>query len=654
VEGSRWFAVSGTARGPAPAVFFRDDVAAMLSADARRADLLAIVTGPEADAEQVADRVRAALHDSHVRALTGAKRGEAESPGDVVSRDDFVAGLTVFGVLAAFIAIFVVASTFALSVQQRHRELALFRAIGATPRQVRRMVAAEALLLAVVAFVVAAPLGVVATFLERGLFSRAGIVSAGLHVVVGPLPLVLGLVGAVVTTQLAAFASARRAARIHPTEALRDAAVQRRVVSWPRALAGLALLAAGIAAVRVLDADDAPAGTMILMLAAALLGPLIALPFVWLLGLPLSALSRGPGMLARANTRANLRRAAAVATPVMLAVSLVCTLYFGKTALQKQLTEQTDARTTADYVLRAQDGDGLPGAVARAVQRVPGVRDASGTLATSVVLTDDPGSLKSVPARGVDPATLRGVLDLGVTSGSLGDVRGDGVAVSTTLGPRVGDRIALLLGDGTPASPRVVATFTRPLGFGDVLLPRTLVERHVSDSLDDEVFVAADGGRLDTLRATYPTLEVLTRAEYRHGLAEAARKQSLAAYVLLAVIGVFCALALVNALAMATAERSREFALLRLVGATKSQIRTMIRAETSIMVAIGLTVGSLVALPGLAIFSRSVSGSAMPSVSLPLYGALLGVYAVVGFAATVLPTRFALRMDPVKAMAARE
>src|SRR5262245_11713235 len=87
-EGSQWFAVSGTAHGPAPAVFFRDDVAAMLSADARHADLLAIVTRPRADAEQVADRVRAALHDSHVRVLTGAKRGDAESPDDVVSRDD--------------------------------------------------------------------------------------------------------------------------------------------------------------------------------------------------------------------------------------------------------------------------------------------------------------------------------------------------------------------------------------------------------------------------------------------------------------------------------------------------------------------------------------------------------------------------------------
>ena len=79
--------------------------------------------------------------------LTGAKRGEAESPEDALSREDIVAGLTVFGVLAAFVAIFVVASTFALSVQQRHRELALFRAIGSTPRQVRRMVAGEALLI---------------------------------------------------------------------------------------------------------------------------------------------------------------------------------------------------------------------------------------------------------------------------------------------------------------------------------------------------------------------------------------------------------------------------------------------------------------------------------------------------------------------------
>ena len=92
--------------------------------------------------------------------LTGAKRGEAESPEDALSREDTVAGLTVFALLAAFVAIFVVASTFALSVQQRHRELALFRAIGSTPRQVRRMVAGEALLVSLAAVAAAAPLSV--------------------------------------------------------------------------------------------------------------------------------------------------------------------------------------------------------------------------------------------------------------------------------------------------------------------------------------------------------------------------------------------------------------------------------------------------------------------------------------------------------------
>ena len=145
--------------------------------------------------------MRRALDQPDLRVLTGAKRGDAESPENAVSREDIVAGLTVFAVLAAFIAIFVVASTFALSVQQRHRELALFRAIGSTPGQVRRMVAGEALIISCLAFVFAAPIGVLVAHLERGLFIRAGMVPDGLHLVVGWLPIACGLVAAVITTQ---------------------------------------------------------------------------------------------------------------------------------------------------------------------------------------------------------------------------------------------------------------------------------------------------------------------------------------------------------------------------------------------------------------------------------------------------------------------
>src|SRR5262245_14796976 len=258
-----------TAAPDHPSVFVRDDVAARVSGTGTRADLIGLLVERGADPEAVAARARKALDEPHVRVLTGAERGEAEALDGTLAREDIVAGLTVFGVLAAFVAIFVVASTFALSVQQRHRELALFRAIGATPRQVRRMVAGEALLISILAFAVAAPLGLVAAHLEQGLFTRAGIVRDGLDLVVGGLPLAAGLATALMTTQAAAFASARRAARIRPTEALRDAAAPRRPLSPFRALAGVALLAAGVAVLVVLargssGGEDAPAATMVL------------------------------------------------------------------------------------------------------------------------------------------------------------------------------------------------------------------------------------------------------------------------------------------------------------------------------------------------------------------------------------------------------
>ena len=423
------FTVVGTAAARAghhssreAAVFFRDDVATRLSGTGGRADLIGILLRPGADENDVAARVGEAVDQPDLRLLTGAKRGEAESPEDALSQEDTVAGLTVFALLAAFVAIFVVASTFALSVQQRHREFALFRAIGSTPRQVRQMVAAEALLVSLVAVAGAAPISVLVVRLEQGLFTSAGMLPKGLHLVVGWLPFAAGLVAAVITTQLAAFASARRAARISPTDALREASVQRRPVSLIRGLAGLAVLAGGFAVLTASSGgreSSAPASAMVWMLGVALLGPLLAWPFAWLLGLPLAAVSRGPGMLARANTRANLRRVASVATPLMLAVSLVCTIFYGKTILERQTTEQTAQRTTAGYVLRARTAAGLPSDTGAAARRVPGVAHASGSFATSVVVAADGINLRSFPARAVDASTLADVIDLGITSGSL-------------------------------------------------------------------------------------------------------------------------------------------------------------------------------------------------------------------------------------------
>jgi putative ABC transport system permease protein len=649
-------------------VFFQNDLAARLSGTGDRADLIGILLEPGANEHEAAKRVEGSLEPG-LRVLTGATRGEAESPDDALSREDTVAGLTVFGLLAAFVAIFVVASTFALSVQQRHRELALLRAIGSTPRQVRRMIAGEALLVAIAATAVAAPAGVLAAHFEQGLFTRVDMLPEGLHVVIGWLPFAAGLVTAILTTQLAAFASARRASRIRPTDALREASVQRRPLSLLRGLVGLAVVAGGFAVLTASGGGrggSAPAAALVWMVAVALLGPLLAWPFAWLIGIPLSLFGRAPGLLARANTRANLRRVASIATPVMLAVSLVSTIYFGKTILQRQTTEQTANRTTADYVLQPREAVGLPFEVAASARRVPGVAQASSSLPTSVLVAADGVNIRAFPARGVDASTLAGVIDLGIASGSLADLRGRSLAVSVDsaklFGWHIDENVHVWLGDGTPASLRVVATFTRPLGFADIVLPREVVERHVSHRLDDVVFVKGDreaerrtlSAARDELRKANPGVEVVTGARYQRELEDAAQRESLAVYVLLGLIVIFCALAVINAVSMSTAERAREFALLRLIGAERRQVKTMIRAETLITLTFGLTIGTIIAIPGLAVLSRDLTRSAVPSVPLWVYFCVVAFYALLGFAASVVPTRLALRMDPVRAMAARE
>jgi len=309
---------------------------------------------------------------------------------------------------------------------------------------------------------------------------------------------------------------------------------------------------------------------------------------------------------------------------------------------------------------------GVAAELAVAARCVPGVAHASGSFATTVIVAADGTNLSKYPARAVDAATLAGVQDLGITEGSLADLRGASLAVSTDrarqFGWRTGERVDVLLGDGTPITLRVAATYARPLGFADILLPRALAVPHVTQALNDAIFVSGRPGAdrhklaigLERLRYANADLVVETSAHYEHALADAAHEQSLAIYALLGLIVVFCALAAVNAVMMSTAERAREFALLRLVGAGKRQIGTMIRAETLIMVAFGLAVGSLIAAPGLALFSRELTGSAIPSGPLWIYGALVSFFAALAFAASSVSTRLALRMDPVKAMAARQ
>ncbi|MEO3871784.1 FtsX-like permease family protein [Nonomuraea sp. B12E4] len=577
-------------------------------------------------------------------ALSRAPQGAVLYIGDERGRLEFldaeqarVSLISMGGALAAtslLVAILVVVGTFALSIQQRRRELALLRAVAATPRQVRRLVGGEALLVGGVAGLLGAAAGIGLGHWLYATFVALGATPANLRLVVSPFPALAALLATVGAAWIAARVSARRLARIRPVAALREAALDDGRLPWPRLLAGLTLAAGAVVLTLVLSGlNTEAAATPVTMLtalvwttAATLLAPLAAK----VVPLPLRA-AGVTGFLAARSLRADSRGLASVLSPLTLMVAMTCTILFVQTTMGHAAQEQADAGTRAGYV--------LPGAPAAAVRRVPGVEAVTQVLRTTVRVGLDKYAAQAVT---YDPRTL----DLGVVSGS---VEPDAAAVSRTaatrLGLTVGDPLRFTLGDGTPATLKVSAVYTRGLGFGDLTLPHSLVSGHVDDPAGT-LLVSAPTLTRDALARAVPGATVLDRAQ----AAAAGTADPQVTLVALGLIIAFTAIAVVNTLAMATSGRTKELAVLRLAGTTRRQILRMLRLETLCATLTAAVGGTGIALLTLSAFGNGMTGSPTPYVPVAAYALVLAAATALALAATTLPARLALRSRPADAV----
>ena len=128
---------------------------------------------------------------------------------------------------------------------------------------------------------------------------------------------------AVATALLAVLAAGRRAARVPPTLALTDAAVEPRLLGPGRIIGGLLALAGAVPLFTVATTTSTPetaAATsemtaIFLVVAVGFLGPIVAYVVARLLAPPLAALSPVGGFLASANLGAATRRFSSASTP---------------------------------------------------------------------------------------------------------------------------------------------------------------------------------------------------------------------------------------------------------------------------------------------------------------------------------------------------
>ncbi|RKT56725.1 FtsX-like permease family protein [Saccharothrix australiensis] len=619
----------------------------------------------------VVDRVERALAGDHVEVVSGDDRGTVEFAAVGRSRAVLIAIAGSFGGIALLVAVFVVAGTLALTIEQRRRELALLRAIAATPRQVGRLIATETTMVASVAAVLGALGGIGVGHGLRDAFAAIGVIPDGFALSVGPLPLVAAIALSLGAARLAAWAASRRPARIPPTEALGDAAVERPEPGRWRLVAGTLVLAggAGLATAPLYVAGDAGVAmtgmsVLLAVIGVSLLGPLAVGPILRLVAVPLGRLGV-TGFLAAANSRANLRRVSAALTPLTLSIAFAVVNFFSHTTATAATAQQAERATTADYVLSAPGG--VSPEVAEAARRIDGVAAATSLVRTQVVVAYDEAGAKRVeryPAVGLDRPG--GTLDLGVLSGSLDDLRGDAVALSEAeaswLGARVGDEVELYLDDGQPKKLRLVATYERGSAFGDHALPAELVRAHSQSRLDSSTLVRLAPGAdraevaaaLGELAGRYPGLTTADRS----GVAPTEDGgRTLQFWVNIVAVGVilgYIAIAVANTLVLTTAQRRREFALLRLVGGTRRQVVRMMRKEAFTLVGMAIVVGTLIPAVPLLLLSVALSGTVLPAGPIAVYLGIIGFAALLGLLALGLPTRLALRARPIDAIGVRE
>jgi putative ABC transport system permease protein len=466
----------------------------------------------------------------------------------------------------------------------------------------------------------------------------------------------------VIVAVLSGQIAARRAGRTSPAQALRETVAER---TWPspvRILIGLGAAGGAGTLMAFTFGQKSAAGQLALafpllltcMVAVALLGPLLVAFTAWL-ARPARAVGGPSARLALAAISAQPRRTASAVIPVALAVAMVGAVYFADASIAHATAAQAGSTVTADRVISGSGpGAGLDAGALRQVRALPGVRAAAGVAPVSVAATDP--DLEPVYGEAVSGGPLGRVLDLGVTSGSLGALRPGQIAVSAleagpgAMGVHVGSRLTVYLPDGTPYRATVSALYARSLASGDVLIPASAVAGHTGAAPGFAQILVGGGtaGGLAGLAAAHPGWHVASRSVAKAAAAQAAQ-DGFANNLILGLVATLAAVALVNTLVVATVERRRALRLLGRVGASRGQVAAAFGWHALFVTVTGVVAGAAAGAVTLVAVTKAATGSWVPFIPLvPAAGLVLGVGALVA-GAVMIPFYAMSRREPTLA-----
>jgi putative ABC transport system permease protein len=599
----------------------------------------------------------------------------SNSADSVASIQIGLAVLDLLGMLALFLGAFLVFNTFRTVVVERHHDLAMLRAIGATRRQITLMIVIESLIQGVVGTLIGLMLGYL---LASGLLNAIkGVYSSyfsGIDIVlqISPSALLIAIVLGLATSLIAGYLPARSAGRMSPLEALRPAktASIQRTARWSLIggavvmLLGVGLLASG--------SKGAIGGALLFLIGMVIAAPGFVIPAARLFSPLLTLWFAREGDLARGNLVRQPGRAAITGSTLMIGLAVLIMMVATVSALGELVTRLTNDSFSSDIVL-------IPQAIG-VYNTVIGADESLSTRLKALPEAETVASLRAASAKsgtqslqilGIDahdyPKVARLDFNDGQPDTAYAALESGRNAILSPLAASVlhvgmGDDFMLDTASG-PQTYHVAAVATDVLTFkvNAVFISQPNLAADFNKREDIMIFVNLKPGSdkaavladVQKITADYPQLTAHLSGQYRDEIIKTTNGAFYLFYGLALLILIPAALGLLNTLTINILERTREIGIVRAVGGSRGQVRRIVTAEALLL---GIFSAAMGVIAGVAMSYGFIGAFGTigwkVSYTVPIAGIIAAIVIGILLAlfAAILPARSAARLDIIRAL----
>ena len=604
--------------------------------------------------------------------------GRSELGMDAIANLEMI--LSVLGVVSLAAGAFVVLNTFRMNLEERRRQLAVLRALGATKPQVTRLLLREALLYGAVGTILGIAMGLaLALAMRPAVGAMFGAAAPSLVITVEPILLAL-LLGPAATI-LATYIPARRASRRF---VLADLLTRREIGGtservWARYVGLLSLAIAALITATFHFGWLQPGkarGLLPIAMVCLITGVVFSLP--WVLG-PIQnwvhwSVGRLFGVEGRLAVRELDRNPSRTSTTIgVLVVAILVSVGPGNevTGAIDHLYRWFDKLAIVDYFVTGSLGDvgfsltpvTLPESTAEEISKLPSIERVKATnFLVSRVRNKMVVTLADEHSEDT-PTTLSFARD-SPPEAAARLARGEGVVVGTGLAQRlkldVGDEIEIATTMKSAKLPIVGKVLDYYVGGMTVHIDRDLARQYFDLDGAHSFGVASVDGLSQQAATELKSfcdergLLLFSFAELKTDLRSRMQDTFGFLWGMMGLVFLVASLAIVNMLAMNVLDQIRELGVLRAIGMQRWQVQKMVLIQA-------LTIGLVSLLPGVAagiatalamnLPAESLTGRAVPFVIQPRIIAMAVITAmVVTLIAAWFPARYATRLSIVKAV----